>query len=43
LVRRPIIRLLRTRLDAAAELRFALAVRSNMSAQSYSPTTGLVK
>jgi hypothetical protein len=34
---------LRTRLDAAAGERFALAVRSNMSVKSYSPTAGLVK
>jgi hypothetical protein len=37
------MRLLRTRLDAAAELQFALAVGSNMRVKSYSPTTGPVK
>jgi len=37
------MRLLRTRLDAAAGLRFTLVVRSNMIVNSYSPTAGLVK
>jgi len=34
---------LRTRLDAAAGLRFALVVRTNMVVESYSPTPGVVK
>jgi len=34
---------LRTRPDAAAGLLFALVIRSNMIAKSYSPTAGIVK
>jgi len=34
---------LRTRPDAAAGLHFSLVVRSDMIADSYSPTAGVVK